>query len=195
MKKLLMIITLLMLFAAVKAQNYDKISGFLGNRLSIGGGLSFSPSYESQTPLEADQKSKRELGWNKMWHGDIQYVIGTYSAVGLTLGSQRTSASLEDNSLNSVHWGEQYNYDSYEHKLVGINGSPDIKDLFYGAYFKRYLFSKGSLAPVGAYIKFGAAIHNYQINFSRIRIISYSNVGFGNYETVENKFAYAQTYH
>jgi hypothetical protein len=190
MKKLFMITTFLMLFAAVKAQNYEKISGFLGSRLSIGGGLSFSPSQQPQTPLEADKRSERIFGWNKMWHGDIQYVIGTYNAVGLTFGNQRTSAIVEDNSLNAVYWGEQYNYDSYEHRLVAISGSPDIKDLFYGAYFKRYLFSKGSMAPVGTYIKIGAVIHNYQINFSRIRIISNSNLGFGNYEILENKFEF-----
>jgi hypothetical protein len=156
--------------------------------MSIGGGFTLSPSYEPQKAVGPEVQSQHKLGFNRMFYLDANYTATSLLAIGAHIGSSRTSMVLDDDrALNGVNWGAQYNWDDHEHELRFIAGSPDIRDRYYGVYIKRFLYSKGALAPVGTYFKAGLTSHNYTIDFSNVRYISYSHLGFDEYDQLQHK--------
>ncbi len=177
-----------LLYSTGFGQSYDQVSGYLGKRFSAGMGLTVSPSLEPQQAVGPDEQPDYRTGFNRMFSADVGYTITSLVTVGLQFGTHRTSMVVDDDrALNGIHWGEQYNWDDYEHNLITIAGSPSIRDNYATLYLKRYLYSKGGLAPVGTYVKVALTQHDYTIDFSNIRYISRSNLGFDEYGQVQFK--------
>ncbi|MBI1307402.1 MAG: hypothetical protein GC181_12430 [Bacteroidetes bacterium] len=186
MKKVILFWGLMILAFCSGAQKYERVSGYLGKKFLIGGGWFLSPSTQPQTAQESDHVTDYDdpsKTLNVMPHFHIEYTLGTYYSIGVAAGKQRTSSRLYIDDLNGYYWGESFGNGQHEHSLMVITGSPDIHDLWYGIYLKRYLANWGALAPVGAYFKIGINIHNYDIDFRKIRYVTNSYAGFGKYET------------
>ena len=177
----------LMIVSGLQAQRYNKVSGYLGKRLAVGINLGISPSRQPQKATTESTQEFNQFTVNRFLSTHLDYATGTYTMLGVSAGFQSTSSRVVDEAYNSLYWGEQYNWDSYEHRLIGITGSPDIKDLNFGFYLKRFLSQKGAIAPIGSYFKFGAVAHNYSIDLSRVTLISLSQTGFGNEDVLEHK--------
>ncbi len=196
MKKIVIVVLTLGIGFSANAQYYNKVSGFLGKRFSIGGGITLSPSNQPQKVVEAGIDPKYDFSLNRSVHADLQYVIGTYNALTFTIGSMTTSANIDIDRYysNDITWGGRTN-GTPANELLLYTGSPKIQDLFYGLHFKRFLFGKGAIAPVGTYAQIGFNIHNYKIDYSQLRMVVSSSDDFGNRSSIEHKMEFneAQT--
>lgn len=177
-----------LLFVSAYAQEYDKISGYLGKRLLIGVDFKVGPSNETQTQLDANSSSTYGFSLNTFLQGKIEYAVRTYETVGISYTTHSTSSVINDDDyLNGITWGKQVGTSSgpydQEHRVIAITGSPLIQDRAIGLYYRRFLQRRGAMAPTGTYVQLGAKVHNYTIDFSNVRYHSNSYVGFGRYET------------
>lgn len=162
----------------------EKVSGYLGNRLSIGGGINVSPSSHSQSSMDASTISEdaRLFSLNKMWHANLDYVIKKNIQMGLVVGSFNTSIGLSDEDYSNLEWGEHSNYDSYQFELGETYGTPEISTKYLGLSIKKFKSKNGAMAPVGRFISAELNAHFVTYDFSNVRYLVKENVGFGNYE-------------
>lgn len=180
--------TLLLLSSTSSAQ--EKVSGFLGKKLSLSAGINVSPSFQPQKSIAPTEVSSNTggLGINKMWQANLGYAVGTNWQLGINAGVFNTSSTIDDDDyLNGFNWGVQYNYDSYEHELRQIYGTPAIRSTYYGGSIKWFVPSRGGIAPIGFYFGADVNVHNVEFDFTNVEYLASSNVGFDVYENIRFK--------
>jgi hypothetical protein len=175
----LVILLFISLGFASNAQDYDRVSGFMGHRLalSVGGGLGLSSKPQKQSTEYVGDYD--EITLNKYWQADLQFAIKPYINLGVRYGGCQTSAIIDDESNNNYYqWGESVGSDR-EHKLIRVNGRPGIKGTHVGVFVRQFLSNKGALAPIGAYYGAGVNQHTYDYDFSSVVFVSRSHLGLG----------------
>jgi hypothetical protein len=193
MKKLGTLLFGLFMTTMLFGQSYDKVSGYLGNRLSIGAGITVSPSNEPQKVFAPDVHPKGQTSVNKMFHCRLQYILNSAGAIGFFAGSYNTSMVLNEYAGgNNIEWGPSRGYLKRDFRLTDIKGSPLIKDRYFGGYYKHYLSSKGALAPIGTYVRGALTIHKNDIDLSNLRMEVRSFAGFDDYNHIMYKFEQSQ---
>lgn len=180
---------LVFLIASASAQEYEKVSGYLGKRLLIGFDFKAGPSNEVQTQLDVNSKGTSGLSLNTFLQAKIEYAIGSYKALGVSYTTHSTSAIInEDEYVNGITWGDNVGNSSgpwdFEHRITGITGTPLISDQAIGLYYRKFLVLHGAMAPTGTYFQIGAKVHNYTIDFSNVRYHTTSYAGLDKYETL-----------
>lgn len=169
----------------VLAQQKERVSGYLGKRLVIGIGGDISLSKHPQKQSDVAMTSLDGVSFNKAYNAHIEFATSNYFCIGTRVGTLSTSVGFPYGmSSGDVVWSDAYG----THNLKSIQGTPKIKDLYFGIYGKSFLKKKGALAPIGPYFSFGMNFHNYSVDYSNLSFFAESQSIWG--ESQSNVFRY-----
>lgn len=164
---------------SVQAQKGDKIrvSGYLGHKTFVFGGMETMISYQPQKAEEIDPG----ITLNKTFLAGVQRVVTNRASLSLKLAYATTASNRKIHDLSSsIRWREN----NGEYTVTTNQGQVGIQVLTAG--FEWTLFRKrvGGLAPMGWYIGLGA---NYHMNsYSLEGITADAEVVYSN-NSVERK--------
>lgn len=198
MRYILLFCSFMMLGIQAEAQDYNRVSGYLGHRfaLSLGGGMGLGNNLQKQNSDINEEEGNYSL--NKYWQADAQFAVKNYLNIGLRYGGCKTSTYIPTSpGLNDFGWGSRINGE-YEHELRTVKGSPGITGTHIGLFARSYLSGKGALAPIGTYFGGGINRHTYDFDFSSMVFVTDSDLGFGNRgpkEWVLSEFNTSGTYY
>jgi predicted porin len=161
----------------------EKASGYLGKRLTIGVHMKASPSFQPQRAADYP----RFISINKDMLFSLDYAVRNKRAIGISLGSARTSADLVATSEGDITIGNGKKLEVYQ-----VNGNPDIRNSYAGLDYSWFRTTKGAIAPVGAYFKLGLLVHRYSIDQSAISVLAKENYydDLNTYELNEKEYSF-----
>ncbi|NNJ55614.1 MAG: hypothetical protein HKP14_05760 [Bacteroidia bacterium] len=146
----------------------EKRSGYL-NRYNVVGFRAFvGPSLQPQRAGLIGDPSGFSL--NTAISLEVERVMTNYSAIKFRYGLSKTSADIETDLKEEF---ESYfndfiftGTDGLEYRVIGISGTPSIKEISIGFDFKKYLRRRGAIAPLGGYFTIGGASNRVEVDLS-----------------------------
>lgn len=180
MKKVLLFLSVCMCSVSVMGQHYARVSGYLGSRLTIGGGINVSPSWQPQK-----SNYTTGLGANLAFRVSSEFATSSYRSFGLKLETLTTSMVFNE---TSNYFPIDWNSDGIYYQLRDIQGRPSLRSSSIGLYVKFFLKRRGALSPVGKYISLGLDICKISGDFSDVTYVVKPSDGFNNLEDIKYKY-------
>ena len=149
----------------------ERKSGYLGryNCISVTG--VFGPSIEPQSAKSTSSGYK--LSANTAIRISLERAIKNSLAIEAYAEYSQTSANILNKNLEE-EFDSYFNpfevagADGLDYLVTGLNGSPSITEHSAGISIRRYILRSGAIAPVGSYVKLGAAIHRLSVDMSPV---------------------------
>lgn len=130
--------------------------GYLGNRFYTSFNLSSSPTLKGPTQNNNGTEyfgstHDRSWGIDYEFEGNLSYVIGRYSSIGINLGQYYTGMKMD---AKTKSLGQEFiNFADVQYDDHNLFYRLNVKSV--GVYYRKFRQAKGSLAPLGSYFFMG----------------------------------------
>lgn len=141
MKKIFLLLIAIITFFYCEAQS--GVPGFIGKRFSASAGLMFFPAFNPTYNNHAKVSSLPIYGMNLIKHAQIDFAIKRTKTIGIDFQNMRTS----DYKIRYYPISPYVNASARDVRYVYVNAI--------GINIKAFNESKGAIAPIGNYSKYG----------------------------------------
>lgn len=146
----------------------ERHSGYLGmfNGVSIKPVLSFS-----NQPQKGGLVNEKTRGLNKGLNISYERILTNYHSIVLESEFSKTSVNLLSTELQNEFnsYFNEFKFegkDGLEYRIIGLEGTPIIREKSVGIKYRKYLKRSAALAPIGGYFQAGLAVNNIEVDLT-----------------------------